>query len=236
MCAQCCASRPLALDALPACPPQPRPSLVSTCLPLQGCDPAPFYLFDEIDAALDPQYRCVGGGDRALSCSSERRQGTAARRGRTARQRQHRAAQPCWCPWSLARPLASHLPWQASASKHRPPRCTTYTPSCPLQDHCGQDAGAAGGARPRPRPVHRHHLPPAGGAPSAPGSSLWCMGMRHCRFPAHLVASAPTKEITEKRIACPAPTHPASRCLLRVSTLWGRASDVKISCLALCRL
>ena len=23
----------------------------------QGCDPAPFYLFDEIDAALDPQYR-----------------------------------------------------------------------------------------------------------------------------------------------------------------------------------
>jgi ABC-type transport system involved in cytochrome c biogenesis ATPase subunit len=26
---------------------------------IQGCDPAPFYLFDEIDAALDPQYRCV---------------------------------------------------------------------------------------------------------------------------------------------------------------------------------
>ena len=24
---------------------------------IQGCDPAPFYLFDEIDAALDPQYR-----------------------------------------------------------------------------------------------------------------------------------------------------------------------------------
>lgn len=24
---------------------------------LQRCDPAPFYLFDEIDAALDPQYR-----------------------------------------------------------------------------------------------------------------------------------------------------------------------------------
>ena len=23
----------------------------------QRCDPAPFYLFDEIDAALDPQYR-----------------------------------------------------------------------------------------------------------------------------------------------------------------------------------
>ena len=24
---------------------------------VQRCDPAPFYLFDEIDAALDPQYR-----------------------------------------------------------------------------------------------------------------------------------------------------------------------------------
>jgi structural maintenance of chromosome 3 (chondroitin sulfate proteoglycan 6) len=24
---------------------------------MQRCDPAPFYLFDEIDAALDPQYR-----------------------------------------------------------------------------------------------------------------------------------------------------------------------------------
>jgi structural maintenance of chromosome 3 (chondroitin sulfate proteoglycan 6) len=24
---------------------------------IQHCDPAPFYLFDEIDAALDPQYR-----------------------------------------------------------------------------------------------------------------------------------------------------------------------------------
>lgn len=26
---------------------------------IQRCDPAPFYLFDEIDAALDPQYRQV---------------------------------------------------------------------------------------------------------------------------------------------------------------------------------
>lgn len=26
---------------------------------VQRCDPAPFYLFDEIDAALDPQYRQV---------------------------------------------------------------------------------------------------------------------------------------------------------------------------------
>lgn len=24
---------------------------------IQKCDPAPFYLFDEIDQALDPQYR-----------------------------------------------------------------------------------------------------------------------------------------------------------------------------------
>ncbi|WMV35677.1 hypothetical protein MTR67_029062 [Solanum verrucosum] len=28
---------------------------------IQRCDPAPFYLFDEIDAALDPQYRTVVG-------------------------------------------------------------------------------------------------------------------------------------------------------------------------------
>lgn len=26
-------------------------------LAIQRCDPAPFYLFDEVDAALDPQYR-----------------------------------------------------------------------------------------------------------------------------------------------------------------------------------
>ena len=26
-------------------------------LALQKCDPAPFYLFDEVDAALDPDYR-----------------------------------------------------------------------------------------------------------------------------------------------------------------------------------
>ena len=26
---------------------------------IQRSDPAPFYLFDEIDAALDPQYRCA---------------------------------------------------------------------------------------------------------------------------------------------------------------------------------
>jgi hypothetical protein len=30
------------------------PSLVFA---IQKCDPAPFYLFDEIDANLDPQYR-----------------------------------------------------------------------------------------------------------------------------------------------------------------------------------
>ena len=28
---------------------------------IQRCDPAPFYLFDEIDAALDPQYRAAVG-------------------------------------------------------------------------------------------------------------------------------------------------------------------------------
>ncbi len=28
---------------------------------IQRCDPAPFYLFDEIDAALDPQYRTTVG-------------------------------------------------------------------------------------------------------------------------------------------------------------------------------
>ena len=34
-------------------------SLVALCLifAIQQCDPAPFYLFDEIDAALDAQYR-----------------------------------------------------------------------------------------------------------------------------------------------------------------------------------
>lgn len=37
----------------------PSQTLVSLALifAIQRCDPAPFYLFDEIDAALDPQYR-----------------------------------------------------------------------------------------------------------------------------------------------------------------------------------
>ncbi|MCI10354.1 structural maintenance of chromosomes protein 3-like, partial [Trifolium medium] len=41
---------------------------------IQRCDPAPFYLFDEIDAALDPQYRTAVGSihfiilDVILSC------------------------------------------------------------------------------------------------------------------------------------------------------------------------
>ena len=29
---------------------------------IQKCDPAPFYLFDEIDQALDPQYRSAVAG------------------------------------------------------------------------------------------------------------------------------------------------------------------------------
>ena len=29
---------------------------------IQKCDPAPFYLFDEIDAALDTQYRTAVAG------------------------------------------------------------------------------------------------------------------------------------------------------------------------------
>ena len=36
---------------------------------IQRCDPAPFYLFDEIDAALDPQYRTAVGS--ILYISSE---------------------------------------------------------------------------------------------------------------------------------------------------------------------
>ena len=31
-------------------------------LALQRCDPAPFYLFDEVDAALDPDYRGAVAG------------------------------------------------------------------------------------------------------------------------------------------------------------------------------
>ena len=28
-------------------------------LAIQQCDPAPFYLFDEVDAALDPEFRAA---------------------------------------------------------------------------------------------------------------------------------------------------------------------------------
>jgi len=39
-------------------------SLVALALifSIQKCDPAPFYLFDEIDQALDPQYRHAVAG------------------------------------------------------------------------------------------------------------------------------------------------------------------------------
>ena len=37
-------------------------------LAIQRCDPAPFYLFDEIDAALDPQYRQGTHTPSALIC------------------------------------------------------------------------------------------------------------------------------------------------------------------------
>lgn len=36
---------------------------------IQRCDPAPFYLFDEIDAALDPQYRTAVGSILAIAGS-----------------------------------------------------------------------------------------------------------------------------------------------------------------------
>ncbi|KAJ0083547.1 hypothetical protein Patl1_30280 [Pistacia atlantica] len=35
---------------------------------IQRCDPAPFYLFDEIDAALDPQYRTAVGSILLIIC------------------------------------------------------------------------------------------------------------------------------------------------------------------------
>ena len=40
-------------------------SLVALALifSIQKCDPAPFYLFDEIDQALDPQYRTAVAGN-----------------------------------------------------------------------------------------------------------------------------------------------------------------------------
>lgn len=44
-------------------------SLVALALifAIQRCDPAPFYLFDEIDQALDPQYRTSVAGKLVVS-------------------------------------------------------------------------------------------------------------------------------------------------------------------------
>jgi structural maintenance of chromosome 3 (chondroitin sulfate proteoglycan 6) len=36
---------------------------LSLIFAIQRCDPAPFYLFDEIDAALDSQYRTAVAGN-----------------------------------------------------------------------------------------------------------------------------------------------------------------------------
>ena len=44
-------------------------SLVALALifAIQRCDPAPFYLFDEIDQALDPQYRTSVAGKHKMT-------------------------------------------------------------------------------------------------------------------------------------------------------------------------
>ena len=41
---------------------------------IQRCDPAPFYLFDEIDAALDPQVSTCS----RISCMKKRKKDTAS--------------------------------------------------------------------------------------------------------------------------------------------------------------
>jgi len=49
---------------------------------IQQCDPAPFYLFDEIDANLDAQYRtAVAGMLQSLSANGQGGEGGNAGRG-----------------------------------------------------------------------------------------------------------------------------------------------------------
>jgi len=63
----------LALRLLPRVSPGCAQTLLSLALifAIQRTDPAPFYLFDEIDSALDPMYRASVAGRHLLHRSSQ---------------------------------------------------------------------------------------------------------------------------------------------------------------------